>query len=157
MLRRVRIGFALLAAVLLATLGFLILRTLATLDRERELEHAAVANRVFDEAEGALADFLRAEQARPVAAYREQPSGVPWMDERPDFVRAYFEIDDRGAIRTSAGEPGLEAEIRKAADAGLTRLGEVADASPMTRRMEARAKWSCRHRARRSTCNRSTS
>ncbi|MEZ4289030.1 MAG: ATP-binding protein [Myxococcota bacterium] len=130
MLRRVRIGFALLAAVLLATLGFLILRTLATLDRERELEHAAVANRVFDEAEGALADFLRAEQARPVAAYREQPSGVPWMDERPDFVRAYFEIDDRGAIRTSAGEPGLEAEIRKAADAGLTRLGEVADASP---------------------------
>jgi signal transduction histidine kinase len=122
MLRRIRLGFGLLAAVLVAALGFLILRTLDTLDRERELEHAAVANRVFDEAEGALADFLRDEQIRPAAAYRERPAGVIWMEAQPAFVRAYFEIDHLGRIRTSAGEPGLEAELRGAPAEGLAKL-----------------------------------
>ena len=128
MLRRIRIGFCLLAGVLVAALGFLILRTLDTLDRERELEHTAVANRVFDEAERALADFLREEQARPATAYRARPPGVAWMDAQPSFVRAYFEIDHRGRIRVSLGEPGLEAELQGAAEEGLAKLVETESA-----------------------------
>lgn len=134
MLRRIRIGFSLLAVVLLAALGFLILRTLDTLDRERELEHASVAHRVFDEAEEALAGFLRDEQARPASDYRERPEGSPWMNDEPPFVLAYFEIDHRGRTRSStedaAAKPELlgaeKAELLGAAGAGLTTLEERA-------------------------------
>ena len=143
MLHRIRIGFGLLACVLVAALGFLILRTLETLDRERELEHAAVANRVFDEAEGALADFLRDEQARPAAAYRDRPAGVAWMDEQPGFVRAYFEMDHRGGIRISAGAPDLETELRGTAEAGLLGL----EARPAERGAEAKDELAVKKRA----------
>ena len=61
MLRRVRTGFLLLGLVLVVLLGLLLSRAFESLEREREVRHAAVATRVFDEAERALGEFLSEE------------------------------------------------------------------------------------------------
>jgi signal transduction histidine kinase len=108
-LTRVRTGFALLAVLLLVPLGVLIARSLETLERERGLQHASVANRVFDEVERELAGFLREEQARPADQYRQslQPS--------QPFVLGYFQIDRNGRLETPYAQPGRELELRAAA------------------------------------------
>jgi hypothetical protein len=54
MIGRIRIGFALLALLLLLPLGLLLNRTLQSLDLEREMRHEIVASRVFDELERVL-------------------------------------------------------------------------------------------------------
>ncbi len=69
MLRRVRIGFVVLAVALLAPLALLLGRTVESLDHERELRHEAVASRVFDEAERLLSEFLHREEERPADHY----------------------------------------------------------------------------------------
>jgi len=111
-LTRVRVGFALLAVLLLAPLGLLIARSLETLERERELQHASVANRVFDEAERELAAFLREEQARPADQYRD-PGAQALRPSQP-FVLGYFQLDRSGRLEMPYAQPGLERELRDA-------------------------------------------
>ncbi len=107
MIRRVRAGFLALGLVLLVLLGLLLSRALESLDREREVRHAAVASRVFDEAERALSEFLRKEEGRPAHDYfGVDPSGAASPLLGPpshDFVVGYFQLDERGTLSTPHG------------------------------------------------------
>ena len=67
---RIRIVFALLAVALAVPAGFLIRRALESVEVERAVRHRAVVERVFDELERSLSDFLRTEEERPVEHYR---------------------------------------------------------------------------------------
>jgi len=112
MLRRVRIGFVVLAAALLLPLALLLGRTLESLNRERGLRHEAVASRVFDEAERLLSEFLQREEERPADQYfRTTPSGeASPLAGAPEweFVLGYFQLDGRGAISTPRRDGAAE-------------------------------------------------
>ena len=110
-MRRVRIGFVLLVIGLAVPMGLLIQRALGGVQIEREAQNRAVAERVFDEMERALSDFLRTEDERNTSQYAfyYTPEGAP-PDVRvrsplagrpePPFVIGYFEIGTDGVIRT---------------------------------------------------------
>ncbi len=123
MIRRVRAGFLGLGLVLLVLLGLLLSRALESLEREREARHAAVASRVFDEAERALSEFLREEEARPSDHYfavtrAGEPSQLARAPTR-DFIVGYFQVDGRGTLSTPH---------RAGSDAVLTKLGSLSPA-----------------------------
>ncbi len=104
MLGRILAGFLLLGLVLVVLLGLLLSRALESLEREREARHAAVATRVFDEAERALGEFLSEEEGRPPDHYfaSMQSGEVSPLasDALPEFVIGYFQIDAAGALTT---------------------------------------------------------
>ncbi len=107
MIRRIRAGFLVLGLSLLLLLGLLLTRAVESLEREREVRHQAVASRVFDEAERALSDFLREEEARPMDHYFEvtQAGASSPLARAPaqEFVVGYFQIDTQGAVSTPRG------------------------------------------------------
>lgn len=113
MIARVRIGFVVLGAALLVLLGLLLARALQSLEQERERRHAAVAARVFDEAERALSEFLSEEEERPPDDYfGEERTGRPSPLAGPParaFVVGYFQLDAQGALSTP--ERGASAAI----------------------------------------------
>jgi signal transduction histidine kinase len=139
MLTRVRVGFAALAVVLIVQLTAVILRSLATLDRERDLRHAAVASRVFDEAERALGELLREEQARSVSDYLPvgqdgSPSPLAAAPRSP-FVLGYFQIDRSGRLATPSADTAIAAELRKLVGSlGPGRLEPRAQSAPAPQR-----------------------
>jgi signal transduction histidine kinase len=145
MLRRVRIGFVVLAVALLAPVALLLGRTLESLNRERELRHAAVASRVFDEAERLLSEFLRHEEERPADHYfRGARSGGPSpLAEAPEweFVLGYFQLDDHGAISTprSAGAAELAAKLREVLGEGALGSGQALELGRLQQDEEATA------------------
>ena len=110
-MHRVRIAFALLVVCLAVPMWLLIDRALGGVQIEREAQNRAVAERVFDEMERALSDFLRAEDERPPAQYSfyYTPDGAPSnfrvrspladTPEKP-FVVGYFQIDADGKVTT---------------------------------------------------------
>ena len=104
MLRRIRAGFLLLGLVLVVLLGLLLFRAFESLEREREVRHAAVATRVFDEAERALGEFLTEEEGRPPGHYfasTQSGEASPLANAPlPEFVVGYFQIDAGGALTT---------------------------------------------------------
>ncbi len=126
MLRRVRIGFVLLAVALLAPLALLLGRTMESLNHERELRHEAVASRVFDEAERLLSEFLQREEERPADHYllRIRSGEASPLAEAPEreFVLGYFQIDGRGAISTPRGDGAAElaAQLREVLGKGAS-------------------------------------
>ncbi len=146
---RIRLVFVLLAVALLVPGVFLVRRALESVEVERAARHRTVAERVFDEMERFLSDFLVAEEARPVGHYRHAwspagtPPGVllrsPLADppERP-FVVGYFEIDGDGRIHTPLQPRGSDGpagwpEPTDTARAAAERLRQlVAEAWPQT-------------------------
>jgi signal transduction histidine kinase len=131
MLRRVRIGFVVLAVALLAPLALLLGRTLESLNRESELRHAAVASRVFDEAERLLSEFLHREEERPAEQYfaRTRSGEASPLAEAPEweFVLGYFQLDGRGAISTprSVGAAGFAGKLRELLGKGAPAGGQA--------------------------------
>ncbi len=110
-MRRLQIAFVLLVIGLAVPMGLLIQRALGGVQIEREAQNRAVAERVFDEMERALSDFLRTEDERSAGQYAfyYTPEGAP--DEvqvrsplaatpARSFVVGYFEIGIDGIIRT---------------------------------------------------------
>jgi signal transduction histidine kinase len=67
---RIRIVFVFLAALVLLPMALLVNRTLEGIDAEREVQHRAVADRIFDEMESEISTFLREEEMRPFDHYR---------------------------------------------------------------------------------------
>jgi len=103
---RIRIVFVLVAVALLVPLMLLVRRALESVEVEREVRHRTVAERVFDEMERSLSDFLREEEERAPGDYRfyvrdgsalRSPLSV--LPE-PDFVVGHFQIDPDGSFHT---------------------------------------------------------
>ena len=113
-MRRIRLVFVLLAALLLVPMGLLVQRALESLALERQVSHRAVAERLLDEMERELSRILRAEEERPFAHYRfddfadgASGSGGGAVASRP-YVVGYFQIDPDGRFNSqpSADAPG---------------------------------------------------
>src|SRR5262249_41159019 len=113
LMRRLRLVFAAVCAVLLVGLGLLVRRAVESVALERELRHRVVADRVFDEMERALSEFLAREEERPFGQYRYTyaPPGQlgnavavtrsPLADPPAlDFVVGPFQIDPDGSLHT---------------------------------------------------------
>jgi signal transduction histidine kinase len=112
-MRRLRIRFLMLAAALLVPVGLLIERSLESIEFERAARHDAVAERVFNELERALSDWLEEEEAHPFGHYRfyyspvETVGGTAAVTRSPlaslpqrEFIIGYFQIDPDGTLHT---------------------------------------------------------
>jgi hypothetical protein len=90
-LKRLRAAFLALGLVLLGALFLLVSSALARLDRQRELRHEVVAERIFDELERELTAHLIVESERPSEAYDAlSTSPSAWAP----FVVGYFTVSD---------------------------------------------------------------
>jgi signal transduction histidine kinase len=145
MLRRVRIGFVVLAVALLAPLALLLGRTMESLNHERELRHEAMASRVFDEAERLLSEFLQREEERPADHYllRTRSGEASPLAEAPkwEFVLGYFQLDGRGAISTPRrdGSAELTAQLREVLGKGASASGQALELGRLQQDEEATA------------------
>jgi hypothetical protein len=85
-LTRLRLGFAVLGALLLAPLGLLWSTANQRLETQRRLRHEVVGERIFDELERELTDLLDREARRPSVAYDAPTRPDSWAP----FVVGYF-------------------------------------------------------------------
>jgi len=127
-------------------MGLLIQRALGGVQIQREAQNRAVAERVFDEMERALSDFLRAEDERPFAQYSfyYTPEGAPAdvfvrspLAATPSspFVVGYFELEPDGKVSTpllppdrSAAQAAGDFELSVERETRAARVLEVAAA-----------------------------
>ncbi len=108
-MRRFRIVFALVAVALLVPTALLARRALVSVELERTARHQAVAERLFDEMERALSEFLATEESRAFGEYaheytppgdragalvRSPLAGAP----TEPFVVGYFQVDPDGSL-----------------------------------------------------------
>jgi signal transduction histidine kinase len=128
--RRFRLLFLVVAFALLVPAALLARRALRSVEIERDARHQTVAERLFDEMERALSDFLAAEEQRPFGHYAREytppgePQGVVTRSPLADppalpFVIGYFQRDPDGALRFPAERLPTAAsnEIARAVDA----------------------------------------
>jgi signal transduction histidine kinase len=112
-MRRIRLVFVLLAVALLVPTGLLVRRALESIEVERSARHRTVAERIFDEMERVLSEFLSREEERPFGHYRfyYRPEGAvtgvgslarsPLADPPDrDFVIGYFQVDPDGSVHS---------------------------------------------------------
>ena len=120
-MRKFRAQFLLVAVALLVPTGLLVLRALESVELERRVRHETVAERLFDEMERALSEFLTREEGRPFGEYGfvyTPPGGLPGelvrspLSQPPTlpFVVGYFQIDPDGTVRTPLRPRGEERE-----------------------------------------------
>jgi len=134
--RRIRIVFALLAVALLLPTGLLVRRALASLEVEKAARHRTVAERVFDEMERSLSEFLSGEEERPFGQYRfyftpeSAVRGVGALARSPladppdrEFVVGYFQVDPDGSVHSPL-RPRDEEAARAAGDYRPTAAAE---------------------------------
>jgi len=126
---RVRVALALLILALAVPIALLVVRALASVELERQVRHQAVAERVFDEMERTLSQFLQAEEARPAADYRfysslDEGGAAADMERersplsRPSdhpFIIGHFQIEPDGRFTTPL-RPADESIARRAGD-----------------------------------------
>jgi signal transduction histidine kinase len=118
--RRIRLVVAGLAIALAVPIGLLVQSAVRSTAVEGELRHRTIAERVFDEMERALSDFLRQEEARPFEGYADTAPASP-------FVLGYFEITPDGSVVVGGR---LAAAGKSAAIADVTALLRSEDAAP---------------------------
>src|SRR5690349_6800907 len=90
-LTRLQVAFLSLGVLLLGALFLFVSSALSRLDRQRELRHEVVAERIFDELERELTAHLIMESERPSEAY-DALSTSP--DAWAPFVVGYFTVSD---------------------------------------------------------------
>src|SRR5438094_5786130 len=93
-MRRIRLLFLASSIALLVPMGLLLQRAVGSVALERQMRHRVVAERIFDEMERALSDYLAREDAR---VSEPQPAGT---DGEPPFVLGRFAIDADGRLET---------------------------------------------------------
>ena len=119
-MRRIRLVVAALTIALVVPIALLVHRAVQSTALERELRHRTIAERIFDEMERALSDFLKQEEGRPSVGYAETEPSSP-------FVLAYFEIEPDGRV-VVRGAPA--SGDKSAAVQGVKELLSAGDAEP---------------------------
>jgi signal transduction histidine kinase len=103
-MRRIRIALALASLAALGLVALLAWRANQGLAAERAMRHRAVAERVFEEMERSLSEFLAREEARPFEdyAYASPATGArsPLAAGLEPFVVGAFQIDPEGRLTT---------------------------------------------------------
>jgi len=95
---RLRLTLALLALGIAVPAALIVHRALESLDLENAVRHEAVADRVFDETERALSDFIVREEARPPSDYAPD-DGARFARADEPFILGWFELPPNGAVR----------------------------------------------------------
>jgi signal transduction histidine kinase len=124
---RIRITLLLLALGIGLPATLLVLRAVESLELENAYRHEAVAERVFDEMERSLSDFLLREEPRPPSDYdlglpRDgSPTSVSPVFRAADepFIVGWFSLDSGGETRLHASRTSDEARIKSAVEAAL--------------------------------------
>ncbi len=104
-MKRLRLVFVLLAALLWLPLLLLVGHALRTVEQEEAGRYKAVADRIFDEMERELTAFLRREEERPTGDYAFEAEGASSPLRAPidePFVLGYVERDASGALHKTA-------------------------------------------------------
>lgn len=143
-IRRLRLAFAALVLLVAIPLGLLVERAIVSDRREEERAHRAVAERILDEMERELNEFLRREEDRSFEEYRNvvlpsqaltgslalEPSPLAAHPSEP-FVLGYFQIEPDGVVTTPQSFDSPEAkqqteELLRAVRAHWESRGDVA-------------------------------
>jgi signal transduction histidine kinase len=119
--RRLRFTLLLLALGIALPAALIVDRALSSLALENAIRHEAVAERVFDEMERTLSDFLLVEESRPPTDYAPDPSSPQdriapgaFTSSSEPFVVGWFTLDARGRVRTRVAGAGGAVRIRTA-------------------------------------------
>lgn len=122
-MKKIRWTLLLLALGIALPAGLIVQRAIASLELESTFRHEAVADRIFDEMERSLSDFLLREEARlpgdyaPAAPDRSAPNSSPgfaggaglrraaFADSHEPFIVGWFSLDAKGQTRTLAIQP----------------------------------------------------
>lgn len=125
-MKRLRLVFVLLSALLWVPLLFLVGFALRTVQQEEAGRYKAVADRIFDEMERELTALLRREEERSPGDYRfGDGSALALAATDAPFVRGWFERNARGGLRVAPAGAG-ESEIEQLL-AGSSMLAAAAD------------------------------
>jgi len=135
---RIRVTLLLLALGIGLPATLLVLRAVESLELENAYRHEAVAERVFDEMERSLSDFLLREEPRPPSDYdlglpREGSSTTAspvFRGADEPFIVGWFSLDSDGGTRLLASRSRDDARIKSAVEAAL---------GPRDRRSESRS------------------
>ena len=133
-MRRFRLLFVTVAAVVAVPVGLLLQRAVESVALEQRTRHQAVAERIFDEMERTLSAWLAREEERPFGQYSSAyiPQGAhadvavrsPLADPPSlPFIRGYFQVDPDGSVHTPLQLPAtVTGQASPAGRAALTEL-----------------------------------
>jgi signal transduction histidine kinase len=119
-MKKIRWTLLLLALGIALPAGLIVQRAIASLELESVVRHEAVAERIFDEMERSLSDFLVREESRPPEDYApassdshsqqesQQEHGLrraAFADAEEPFIVGWFSLDASGQQQTLAVQP----------------------------------------------------
>jgi signal transduction histidine kinase len=119
-MKKIRWTLLLLALGIALPAGLIVQRAIASLELESVVRHEAVAERIFDEMERSLSDFLVREESRPPEDYapvsldshsqQESQQGhglrrAAFADAEEPFIVGWFSLDASGQQQTLAVQP----------------------------------------------------
>ena len=134
-MKRIRWTLLLLALGIALPAGLIVQRAIASLELESTVRHEAVADRIFDEMERSLSDFLLHEESRPATDYAPvsldpesatEPSEgtelrrAAFANSDEPFIVGWFSLDSSGHARTLSVRPD---DARRVANAVREALG----------------------------------
>ena len=120
-MNKIRWTLLLLALGIALPAGLIVQRAIASLELESAVRHEAVAERIFDEMERSLSDFLLREESRPPTDYAPDSSASEsapqsvrsgglrrsaFADSDETFIVGWFSLDASGHARTLSFRPG---------------------------------------------------
>ena len=134
-MNRIRWTLLFLALGIALPAGLIVQRAIASLELESAVRNEAVANRIFDEMERSLSDFLIREESRPPTDYApvsldQEPAAEPpenaelrrsaFANSDEPFIVGLFSLDSSGHTRSLSVRPD---DARRVADAVRDALG----------------------------------
>lgn len=135
-MKKIRWTLLLLALGIALPAGLIVQRAIASLELESIVRHEAVAERIFDEMERSLSDFLVREESRPPEDYAHASSApesqqehglerAAFADADEPFIVGWFSLDASGQEQTLAVRPGDAKRVTIAIRDALMRPASV--------------------------------
>jgi signal transduction histidine kinase len=135
---RLRVQFLLFFVLLAGSLGFFVWNSYRQLGREERELWRGQAEKVYNQMQAAVSDFLTAEDRRPFRDYQSDSSPPAWEADGSRGVLGYFQIDPQGYFSTPQASfkerlkeltRSLTSEGEALKDKGYVELGEVGQAA----------------------------
>ncbi len=111
---RIRLTLLFLLLGIAVPTALIVQRAVESLEVENAVQHDAVANRIFDEMERSLSDFLLREEARPPSDFQAVPSGSSASPLRRLRASAFGDADEPFIVGWFAVNASREISIHSA-------------------------------------------
>ena len=137
-MKRIRVTLLLLALGILVPTAGLVLRAVESVELESVYRHEAVAERIFDEMERSLSDFLLREEARSADDYdlglpergSRTPESPRFDSGDEPFILGWFNLDRDGRLRLLSVREAETNRLTRAVDSAFGRGDLIADSAP---------------------------